>query len=377
MPTNPQKIKTAIIGVGNCASSLVQGISYCRALGNQAVGVSFPVLAGYRPEDVEIVAAFDVDTRKVGKPLSEAIFALPNCTAIFHQDVAEHKLKVSRGPDLDGISAFMKNQPPEMSFVASPEPEMTKAEVVALLKDTGAEVMQIFLPVGSADAVAFYADCAIEAGCAVVNGIPVFLASNSKWAEKFTRAGVPVLGDDFKAQFGATIVHRTLAQLAGMRGVKIDRTYQLNVGGNTDFLNMMDGERLTVKRESKTESVQAAIDGRLNDPDIRIGPSDHVAWLKDRKVAFIRLEGQLFGGVPTNVELRLEVEDSPNAAAEALAAIRCAKIALDRGLKGPIPDASAFLFKHPPEQYSDGEAHRRLLEFADGKDTGGNSGAAS
>lgn len=358
-------IKTAIVGVGNCASSLVQGVSYCRALQDQAVGVSFPVLGAYKPEDVDIVAAFDIDARKAGKPLHEAIFALPNCTAVFHADVSAHQVIVARGPDLDGISDFMKTQPAERTFVPSSLPELDHDQVVAVLKASGAEVVQIFLPVGSQKAVEFYADCAIAAGCAVVNGIPVFLASDPVWAEKFSAAGLPILGDDFKAQFGATIVHRAIAQLAGMRGVKIDHTYQLNVGGNTDFLNMMDSDRLVQKRLSKTESVQSSISGRLDDPDIRIGPSDHVPWLKDRKVAFIRLEGQLFGGVPTNIELRLEVEDSPNAAAEALAAIRCARIALDRGMKGPIADASAFLFKHPPVQYSDSKAHQRLLEFAD------------
>ncbi len=366
MPNSSPRIKTAIIGVGNCASSLVQGISYCRIMGDDAVGVSFPQLAGYRPQDIEIVAAFDVDARKVGKPLSAAIFASPNCTTVFCPDVAEHAVEVSRGPDLDGISAFMKTQPAEQTFLSSPEPELSRDQVIARLKEAGAEVMQIFLPVGSCEAVEFYANCALEAGCAVVNGIPVFLASNPVWAQKFEAAGLPILGDDFKAQFGATIIHRALADLAARRGVKVTRTYQLNVGGNTDFLNMMDGDRLAIKRESKTESVQAAIEGRLPDGDIRIGPSDHVAWLKDRKVAFIRLEGQLFGGVPTSVELRLEVEDSPNAAAESLAAIRCARIALDRGLKGAIDDASAFLFKHPPVQLADGTAYLRLLAFANG-----------
>ena len=365
--TASRQIRTAIVGLGNCASSLVQGISYCRALGDEAIGVQFPDLGGYTPGDVTIVAAFDVDARKVGKPVGEAVFAAPNCTEIFYRDLAVEPAIVRRGPDLDGVSAFMRNQAPDRSFVVSQEKALTKAEVVAVLKEAKAEVVMNFLPVGSHDAVAFYAECALEAGCALVNGIPVFIASDSGWAKRFATAGLPVLGDDFKAQFGATITHRTLVHLADMRGVKIDRTYQLNVGGNTDFLNMMDMDRLAMKRESKTEAVQTSMVERLADEQIRIGPSDYVPWLNDRKVAYIRMEGRLFGGVKTSVEMRLEVEDSPNAAAEALAAIRLAKIARDRGLGGPIEDACAFLFKHPPVQFDDTIAHDRLVAFATGK----------
>lgn len=361
-----RQIRTAIVGLGNCASSLVQGVNYCRAEGDDAIGVSFPVLGGFRPGDVTIVAAFDVDARKVGRPIGEAVFAAPNCTEIFHRELASETAIVRRGPDLDGVSAFMRNQAADRSFVTSPEKALSKDEVVAVLKEARAEVMVNFLPVGSLDAVAFYAECALEAGCALVNGIPVFIASNPAWAQRFVDAGLPILGDDFKAQFGATITHRTLVRLAEMRGVKVDRTYQLNVGGNTDFLNMMDMNRLAMKRESKTEAVQAALDDRLPDQQIRVGPSDYVPWLLDRKVAFVRMEGRLFGGVKTSVEMRLEVEDSPNAAAEALTAIRCAAIARDRGLSGPIEEACAFLFKHPPVQMEDTAAHARLLAFANG-----------
>ena len=368
--TNPSRIRTAIVGVGNCASSVVQGISYCRALGDDAIGVSFPDLGGYGPADVEVVAAFDIDARKVGRPIGEAVMAAPNCTERFHTDLAEQTATVRRGPNLDGVSAHMLNQPEDRSFRLSAAPELSKEEIVGVLKDNDVEVMIIFLPVGSHKAVEFYCECALAAGCAVVNGIPVFIASNSAWAKKFEKAGVPILGDDFKAQLGATIVHRTLANLADMRGVQIDRTYQLNVGGNTDFLNMSDHGRLLTKRESKTEAVQAAMDERLEDQDIRIGPSDYVPWLNDRKVAYVRLEGRLFGGARTNIELRLDVEDSPNAAAEALAAIRCAKIARDRGLSGPVKAASAFFFKHPPEQFEDTDAHEMILAFANG-DTAG------
>jgi myo-inositol-1-phosphate synthase len=367
-------IRTAIVGVGNCASSLIQGVSYCRAMGPDAIGVSFPELAGYRPEDIELVAGFDVDARKVGLSLGEAALAAPNCTEVFHDQLDDQQARVMRGPDLDGVSAHMLNQPEDRSFRLSLEPALAKDDIVSALRAAKAEVMVIFLPVGSHRAVEFYAECAIEAGCALVNGIPVFIASNAVWAAKFKSANLPVLGDDFKAQLGATVVHRTLTNLAEMRGVKIDRTYQLNVGGNTDFLNMSDMDRLAMKRESKTEAVQASMENRLDSTDIRIGPSDYVPWLNDRKVAYIRLEGRLFGGARTNIELRLDVEDSPNAAAEAMAGIRCARIALDRGLSGAINAASAFLFKHPPEQIEDTDAHEALLQFANSADSGSNSG---
>jgi myo-inositol-1-phosphate synthase len=357
-------IRTAIVGAGNCASSLVQGVAYCRALGDAAIGVPFPNLGGYRPEDIEIVLALEVDARKVGKTVGEAAVALPNCTEVFHRDLAGMNAPVLRGPDLDGVSAFMRNQAPDRSFVVSSEPALDKAGIVSALRAAGAEVVINFLPVGSIEATQFYAECAIEAGCSFVNGIPVFIASDPAWAARFTSAGLPILGDDFKAQFGATITHRALARLADMRGVKVDRTYQLNVGGNTDFLNMMDGDRLAMKRESKTEAVQTAMNARLTDNEIRIGPSDYVPWLEDRKVAYVRLEGRLFGGVRTHVEMRLEVEDSPNAAAMALIAIRCAAIARDKGMAGPVEDASAFLFKHPPVQIEDAEGYDRLLAFA-------------
>lgn len=360
---SPTPIRTVIVGVGNCASSLIQGVSYCRALGDKAIGVSFPDLGGYTPADVDLVAGFDVDSRKVGKTLGEAAFAPPNCTEQFHTDVAEHTGPVLRGPDLDGVASHMLANPADRSFRLSEAPALSKAEIVSQLQDLRAEVMIIFLPVGSQKAVEFYVDCALEAGVAVVNGIPVFIASHPVWAEKFHAAGLPILGDDFKAQMGATILHRTLANLAEMRGVEIDRTYQLNVGGNTDFLNMSENARLSNKRESKTEAVQAAMEQRLHDNDIRIGPSDYVPWLNDRKVAYVRLEGRLFGGARTNIEVRLDVEDSPNAAAEALVAIRLARIARDRGLAGPISEASAFLFKHPPEQIEDTDAHDVVLKF--------------
>ena len=357
-------IRTAVVGVGNCASSLIQAIHYCRAKKGEAIGLPFPVLGGYEPGDIEIVAAFDIDQRKVGRGIHEAIFAEPNCTAVFWRDVPASGAVVSRGPDLDGLTSFMRNQAPHRSFVASTEKELSAAEVTQVLVDSKAEVLINFLPVGSQDATEFYATCALDAGVAFVNAIPVFLASNAKWAAAFTKRHLPVLGDDFKAQMGATVVHRTLAHLFDLRGAKLDRSYQLNVGGNTDFLNMMDKNRLVQKRHSKTEAVQSALETRLDDEDVRIGPSDYIPWLNDQKVCYVRLEGRLLGGVPMNIEVRLSVEDSPNAAAMALAAIRCAKIALDRKMEGPIADASAFLFKHPPKQIEDGEGYSRLLAFA-------------
>ncbi len=360
-------IRTAIAGLGNCASSLVQGIAYCRALGDDVVGLPFPVLGGYRAEDIEIVAAFDVDERKVGHDVAEAIFAQPNCTTIFHKNVPNSGVKVSRGQNLDGVTNFMRNQPPERSFLPSRDKEPSAADVVKILRDAGTEVLINFLPVGSQLATEFYANCALEAGVAFVNAIPVFIASNPKWSQAFANKGLPVIGDDFKAQVGATITHRTLARLFDLRGAKLDRSYQLNVGGNTDFLNMMEQDRLVQKRESKTEAVQSALQNRLDDNNVRIGPSDYVPWLNDQKVGYMRLEGRLFGGVPMNMEVRLSVEDSPNAAAMAISAIRCARIALDRKLGGPIWQASAFLFKHPPKQIEDNEAHQTLLNFANTK----------
>lgn len=360
-------IRTAIVGVGNCASSLVQAIHYCRVKGPDAIGVPFPKLGAYAPGDIEIVAAFDIDGRKAGKDISEAVFAEPNCTAIFQPNLPRHNVLVGRGPSLDGMTAFLGNQAPQRSFVPSTAPELTAAEVVSALKAAGTEVVINFLPVGSQQATEFYAGCALEAGAAFVNAIPVFLASNDKWANAFRQRGLPILGDDFKAQVGATVLHRTLAHLFDLRGAVLDRSYQLNVGGNTDFLNMMDHNRLLSKRESKTEAVQSALENRLADDNVRIGPSDYVPWLNDQKVGYVRLEGRLLGGVPMSIEVRLSVEDSPNAAAMALSAIRCARIARDRKLSGAIWEASAFLFKHPPRQVPDEEGQRLLVDFAEGR----------
>ena len=359
-------IKLAIVGVGNCASALVQGIHYCRTHGQNAAGLFLPDLGGYTPADIEVVAALDVDRRKVGWRLNEAITQPPNNTVRFHDTVPETEVFISAGRILDGVSALMRNSEADRSFVPISENEASAADVVSVLRESGAEVLISFLPVGSQRAAEFYAQCALDAGVALVNGIPVFLASDPKWAAKFADAGLPVLGDDFKAQIGATILHRTLARMFSIRGAEIDRSYQLNVGGNTDFLNMMDTDRLSSKRLSKTEAVQAAVPRRLDDHNVRIGPSDYVPWLNDRKIGYVRVEGRIFGGVPVDIEVRLSVEDSPNAAAMALAAIRCAKIARDRNICGANPDFCAALFKHPPQQMDDEIALQRLLALADG-----------
>lgn len=357
-------IRTAIFGIGNCASSLVQGLSAIRNNDGDVPGILFERLGRYGLEDIDIVAAFDIDRRKVGKPLSEAVFAAPNNTLVFEPRTAFGNITVSAGAILDGVSGPMLHADPNLCFEPIETGEATKSDVIKVLKDSGAEVAVNFLPVGSQKATEFYAECALDAGVALINAIPVLIASDEGWSERFRAAGLPLLGDDIKAQIGATIVHRTLATLFKNRGGELDRSYQLNVGGNSDFLNMTSAERLTTKRKSKTESVQSVVKSRLADGDLRVGPSDYVAWLHDRKVAFIRMEGRLFGGAPVNIEVRMDVEDSPNAAALAGAAIRCARIARDRGDAGSIPDICAYLFKHPPVQMDDGNALDRLLGYA-------------
>lgn len=349
------KIRAAIVGVGNCASSLVQGVAYYRAANDNSAGLMHWDIGGYAPSDVEFVLAFDIDQRKVGADLSTAIFAKPNCTAVF-AEVPETGVKVRMGVVLDGVAEHMETVPADRGFVKSAEPEPNKAKVVEALRSSGAEVLVNFLPVGSEDAVRFYMECALEAGVGVVNCMPVFIASDPEWEERFKARGIPIIGDDIKAQFGATIVHRALTNLMRQRGVRMDRTYQLNTGGNTDFLNMMDRARLISKKISKTEAVQSVMAARLAEDNIHVGPSDYVPWLNDNKLCFLRLEGALFGNVPMNIEVRLSVEDSPNSAGVVIDAIRCCKLALDRGYAGALIGPSAFFCKHPPVQYTDDEA---------------------
>ncbi len=362
------KIKIAICGIGNCASSLIQGIEYYREENGKApIGLMHPEIGGYRPSDIEVVAAFDVDARKVGKDVSEAIFQPPNCTTVFHPNVPKMGVQVSMGRVLDGVSEHMKDYDPAHTFVVSEAKEAEKADIVKTLKGSGAEILLNYLPVGSERAVRFYAECALEAGVALINNMPVFIASDDAWAKRFEAAGLPIIGDDIKSQLGATIVHRTLANLFKRRGVKLERTYQLNTGGNTDFLNMLNRARLASKKESKTEAVQSVLKERLHAEDIHVGPSDYVAWQKDNKVCFIRMEGKLFGDVAMNLELRLSVEDSPNSGGVVIDAIRCCKLALDRGKGGILYSPSSYFMKHPPRQFPDDEAYRLTEDFIAGR----------
>jgi myo-inositol-1-phosphate synthase len=363
-----KKIKVAIVGVGNCASSLVQGIYYYKKNQNANVnGLMFEDVGGYKPYDVEVVAAWDIDARKVGKDLSEAIFSPPNCTAIFERDIPKKGVKVRMGKVLDGLAEHMKHYPPERSFVLAEEKEDELEDVVRVLKETGAEILINYVPVGSEQAARFYAEACLKAGVSFINGMPAFIVSDPEWAERFEKEGIPVVGDDIKSQVGATILHRSLVQLFIDRGVKIERTYQLNFGGNTDFLNMLERERLKTKKQSKTQAVSSLIPYPISEYDIHIGPSDWVPWLNDRKIAYIRIEGKQFGDVPMYVELKLDVEDSPNSAGSMMDAIRCCKLARDRGIGGPLYSISAYTMKHPPVQYPDFQARKMVEEFIRGE----------
>ena len=358
------KIKIAIVGIGNCVSSLIQGIHYYRDKSPEEVtGLMHFEMNGYKPGDIEVVAAFDIDRRKVGQDVHEAIFAKPNCTTVFYSDLPQSGVSVRMGKILDGVASHMQDYPENNSFVVSEEPELTEKEIVEILRESGADILLNYLPVGSEEATRFYANCALEAEVAFINNIPVFIASNPAWAKRFEDKNIPVIGDDIKSQMGATITHRILTDLFKKRGVKLERTYQLNTGGNTDFLNMLEKKRLATKKESKTEAVQAVAARRLDDENIHIGPSDYVPWQKDNKVCFIRMEGKLFGDVPMNLEMRLSVEDSPNSAGVAIDAIRCAKLALDRGLGGVLEAPSAYFCKHPARQFTDDEAFNMVEDF--------------
>jgi myo-inositol-1-phosphate synthase len=365
--TENNNINVAIIGVGNCASSLVQGIFYYSDKNSaEPAGLMHESLCGYRCNDVRIVAAFDIDERKVGHDVADAIFAPPNCTKAFYPDVPKIGVTVQMGRILDGYSDHMEGYSDERRFMPLAASEPTKEEVVTILRESNVDVLMNYLPVGSQKATEFYAECALEAEVAFVNNIPVFIASDPVWARRFQKAGMPIIGDDIKAQMGATIVHRVLTDLFHKRGVPVDRTYQLNTGGNTDFLNMKNQLRLESKKESKTEAVQAVAAKRIVDDNIHVGPSDYVPWQNDNKICFIRMEGRLFGDVPMNLELRLSVEDSPNSAGVAIDMIRCAKVALDRGISGAVAAPSAFFCKHPPVQYTDEVAHQLTEAFIAG-----------
>jgi myo-inositol-1-phosphate synthase len=357
--TGNTDVRVAIVGVGNCASSLVQGVQYYHDADETATvpGLMHVKLGRYHVRDVKFVAAFDVDAKKVGFDLSEAIFASENNT-IKIADVPPTNVTVQRGPTLDGIGKYYA----ETIDVSDAE----AVDVVKVLKDARVDVMVSYLPVGSEEADKFYAQCAIDAGVAFVNALPVFIASDPVWAKKFTDAGVPIVGDDIKSQVGATITHRVMAKLFEDRGVQLDRTMQLNVGGNMDFLNMLERSRLESKKISKTQAVTSNLQREFNTKDVHIGPSDHVGWLDDRKWAYVRLEGRAFGDVPLNLEYKLEVWDSPNSAGVIIDAVRAAKIALDRGIGGPVEAASAYLMKSPPKQLPDDIARTQLETFIEG-----------
>jgi myo-inositol-1-phosphate synthase len=357
--TSSTEVRVAIVGVGNCASSLVQGVQYYQDADENATvpGLMHVRLGPYHVRDVKFVAAFDVDAKKVGFDLSEAIYASENNT-IKIADVPPTNVTVQRGPTLDGIGKYYA----DTIEVSDAEP----ADVVKVLKENNVDVLVSYLPVGSEEADKFYAQCAIDAGVAFVNALPVFIASDPVWAKKFADAGVPIVGDDIKSQVGATITHRVMAKLFEDRGVQLDRTMQLNVGGNMDFLNMLERERLESKKISKTQAVTSNLQREFKTKDVHIGPSDHVGWLDDRKWAYVRLEGRAFGDVPLNLEYKLEVWDSPNSAGVIIDAVRAAKIAKDRGIGGPVEAASAYLMKSPPKQLPDDIARAQLETFIEG-----------
>ena len=363
-------IRIALAGVGNCASALLQGIEHYRRVpraAHEAFGLLHLELGGYRPEDVEVVAAFDVDRRKVGRPLHEAAFAPPNCSRVIASEIAKSDVVVQMGPVLDGVAPHMKDYADERSFrVAAEEP----VDLEAALRESEAEILLCYLPVGSTRAVHAYAEACLAAGVSLVNCMPVFVVSDPAWGERFRAAGIPCVGDDIKSQLGATILHRMVTRLFADRGVRVERTYQLNTGGNTDFLNMLARERLASKKVSKTEAVTSQLPYEMNADDVHVGPSDYVPWQNDNKVCFLRVEGTGFGGAKVELEARLSVQDSPNSAGIVIDVVRAVKLARERGLAGPLLAVSAFAMKHPPVQMRDGSAARRVEEFAAGHGDG-------
>jgi myo-inositol-1-phosphate synthase len=362
-----RQIRIAIAGTGNCASSLIQGIDYYRKMKatdyENSCGLMHHNLGGYKPADIKVVAAFDIDKRKVGKPLHQAIFSRPNCTKVFSTP-PRIPVRVGMGHVLDGVAEHMRNHPEDRRFVVA---DRKPVDLVKVLNQTGAEILLNYLPVGSEKATAYYAEACLKAGVSMINCIPVFIVSDRRWARRFAEQGIPAIGDDVKSQMGATIIHRCLTKLFQDRGVKIDSTYQLNVGGNTDFLNMLNSSRLKMKKISKTEAVQSQLQVPLDYEQIHVGPSDYIPWLSDNKVCFLRIEGRGFANVPLHLEMRLSVEDSPNSAGVVIDAIRCCKIARDRKVGGALVSPSAYFMKHPLMQFSDDEARVMVEEFISGK----------
>lgn len=362
------KIRVAIVGVGNCASSLLQGIEYYKHISAEEkknpVGLMHYDLGGYKPDDIEVVCAFDIDERKVGHPLEEACFAPPNNTITIWRDLPRYKVTVDMGEPLDGIAEHMASYPPERTFIlANAKP----VEIESRLRESGAEVMLCYLPVGSQRAVERYAHACLKTGVSLINCMPVFIVSNEKWSARFTERGIPVVGDDVKSQLGSTILHRTIMKLFVDRGIRVKHTYQLNTGGNTDFLNMLDRARLGSKRKSKTEAVQSVLPERLPDQDVHIGPSDYVPWQNDNKVCFLRIEGEGYARIPIDLELRMSVQDSPNSGGVVVDAIRCAKLARDRKIAGPLYSIASYTMKHPPRQIPDNIARDQVEKFIAGE----------
>ena len=358
------KIRIAIVGVGNCASSLLQGIEYYRQAHDRgsadSLGLMHYQVGPYTPADIEVVAAFDVDRRKIGKPVHQAIFAPPNCTQDISTEFAAPGPVVQMGPLLDGVSDHLKDYPDDQAFrPAAQDP----VDIEKSLRDSGADIIVNYLPVGSQQATETYVEAALAANVSLVNCIPVFIVSDDTWAERFRRKNIPCVGDDIKAQIGATIVHRVLTRLFRDRGAQLDATYQLNTAGNTDFLNMLNRSRLKSKKISKTEAVQSQLAEPLPPDQVHIGPADYVPWQKDNKVCFLRMEGRGFAGIPLNIELRLSVEDSPNSAGVSIDAIRCCQLARDYGIAGPLLPVSAYFMKHPPLQMADTDARDGIEEF--------------
>ncbi|HOI59862.1 MAG TPA: inositol-3-phosphate synthase [Candidatus Pacearchaeota archaeon] len=358
-----KKIKVAIAGLGNCASSLIQGLEYYKNVDNDdelVPGLMHNIIGDYKISDIEVVAVFDIDKRKVGKDFAEAIFEKPNNTTVFCPNVPKSGVIVKMGPVLDGVAEHMSEYTEEERFVIADE---KPCNVVEELKKSGAEMLINYMPVGSQKATEFYAEACLEAGIGFINAMPVFICSEKEWASKFEEKGLPCLGDDIKAQVGATITHRTLAHLFSQRGVVIDKSYQLNFGGNTDFLNMLERKRLKSKKVSKTEAVESELSQRLDYNNLHVGPSDYIPFLKDNKICFLRIEGRKFGNIPVSVELKLSVEDSPNSAGVIIDAVRMMKLALDRGTAGVLLSPSAYFMKHPMEQITDDKAREMVEEF--------------
>ena len=360
------RIRVGLVGIGNCFSGLIQGIEYYRRnQDQQVIGIIHPKLAGYGIHDIDFVCGFDVGENKVGRTINEAIYAYPNMVDWIDQNsMPDTEARVYESPALDGVGIWVANRIRPVSSAKTTE--QLRAEALKVIKDTGAEILVSYLPVGSDEATRFWAQICLDAGVAFVNCIPSFIASDQEWAARFRERNIPVIGDDIKGQVGATIVHRTLARLCNDRGTKVTRTYQINVGGNTDFLNMKEQERLVSKKISKTESVQSQLDQRLNDDDIYVGPSDFIPFLGNTKLMFMRIEGRQWANIPYNMEVRLDVDDKANSAGIVIDAIRLARIALDRGVGGPIIPASAYLMKHPIRQMSDPQARDACEAFVAG-----------